>query len=212
MPTAAQPPYELLVANFSRPTQSLETGSDTSHMAPTKTRTGFIFQHVQLLGFATDHVSGTAGPARSLITNTINVGYDPFKTDPPLRPTGELTVASDVFDGQSASVFVGPFELVSNRDFTTGGGAAATATSLATAIAALPGYDATPAGADVTVEGPNGQGPEALIFSATYRGGELNFTFAYEGQDGFLGYDLSGTIPEQVVELPAGTPNGVAPP
>lgn len=211
MPTAAQPPYELLVANFSRPTQSLITGSDTSHMAPTKTRTGFVFQHVQNLGFSNDLTNDTRSPARSVVTNTINVGYDPFKTDPPLRPSATVTVSSDVFAATSASLFVGPHELVSNRDFVTGGGAAVTAANIATAIDALPGYEGTAVGADVTVEGPFGQGPVALRFEATYRGGDLNFTFTYPGADSYLGYDVSATIPEEVNELPAGTPNGVAP-
>jgi hypothetical protein len=70
MGTTAQAPYELLVANFSRPTQSLISGSDTDNMAPTKTRTGFLFQNIQNLGFASDHVSGTSTPARSLVTDT----------------------------------------------------------------------------------------------------------------------------------------------
>lgn len=207
MPTAAQPPYELLVANFSRPTQSLETGSDTSHMAPTKTRTGFVFQHVQNIGFATDHVSGTAGPARSLITNTTNGILDPFGGTPP--PTGDVTVASDVFAGQSASLFIGPFELVSGRDFTTGGGVAATATSLAAAVSALPGYTGTPVVATVTVEGPQGQ--SGIRFEAAYRGGELNFVFAYVAGDGVLSQGIGGGPVEPPTILPPGAPNGVAP-
>lgn len=212
MPTAAQAPYTLLVANFSRPTQSLIFGSDTSWMAPTKTRTGFVFQHVQLLGFAYDHTNATGSPGRSLVVSTTNVGHDPFKTDPPLRPIGTVTVSSDVFDGQSASLFIGPYELVSNRDFVTGGGAAVTATNIAAAVSALEGYVGSTIGADVIVRGPFGQGDEALRFFARYRGGDMNFTFAYEAQEGYLGYDVSGTRPEELEILPAGTPNGVAPP
>jgi len=209
MGTSAQAPYELLVANFSRPTQSLINGSDTDNMAPTKTRTGFLFQNIQNLGFATDHVSGTSTPARSLITNTALGTMQPF--DPNAAPTGSLTVASDVFVGHSASLFVGPFELISNRDFVTGGGTAATATAIAAAVSSLPGYTGTPAGSDVVIEGPRGQ--LQLRFTATYRGGELNFTFntTPSNQDDLLGFP-PGTHPiEPPVILPAGLPNGVAP-
>lgn len=207
MATTAQPSYELLVANFSRPTQSLEFGSDTSHVGPTKTRTGFVFQHVQNIGFATDHTNATRAPGRSLITKTVNATLDPFGGVPP--PRGALTVASDTFAGPSASLFVGPFELVSGRDFVTGGGAAVTATNIATAISALPGYTGTPAGPVVTVDGPAGQ--SGLRFDATYRGGDANFTFAYIAEDGVLSQGIGDGPIEPPTLLPAGTPNGVAP-
>lgn len=207
MPTAAQPPYELLVANFSRPTQSLITGSDTSHMAPTKTRTGFIFQHVQNLGFSDNLTNDTYAPARSVVTNTINARLDPFAGTPP--PTGDVEVVSDVFAGTSASLFVGPFELVSNRDFVTGGGVAATAANIEAAIDALPGYSASVAGAVVTVNGPQGQA--GLRFVAAYRGGEMNFDFTYVADDGVLSQGIGEGPIEPPTILPPGTPNGVAP-
>jgi len=207
MATTAQAPYTLLVANFSRPTPSLLTGSDTENMPPTKTRTGFVFQNIQTLGFASDHVSGTSTPARSLLTKTQLGIMNPFPPNDP--PQGEVTVASDVFVGQSASLFVGPFELVSNRDFVTGGGAAATALNIAAAIDSLPGYSAVAVGAAVTVEGPLGQ--MELKFSAAYRGGELNFTFAYLQEDGVLGFLQPASPIDPTTILPAGVPNGVAP-
>lgn len=207
MATSAQAPYELLVANFSRPTQSLIVGSDTANMAPTKTRTGFLFQHVQNIGFALDHVSGTSTHASSLITHTINQTLDPFGGTPP--PTGDVTVASDVFSGQSASLFIGQFELVSNRDFVTGGGVAATATAIAAAVSALPGYTGTPAGATVTVDGPAGQ--SGLRFSASYSGGDENFTFTYVASDGVLSQGIGGGPIQPPTILPAGVPNGIAP-
>ena len=207
MATTAQAPYELLVANFSRPTQSLISGSDTDNMAPTKTRTGFLFQNIQNLGFASDHVSGTSSPARSLVTNTKVGRLNPCPPSEP--PSGEVTVASDVFVGQSASLFVGPFELVSNRDFVTGGGAAATATAIGAAVDALPGYSAVVVGPAVTVEGPLGQ--VGLKFSATYRAGDLNFTFVYLQADGTLGFVQPASPLDPPTILPAGVPNGVAP-
>jgi hypothetical protein len=207
MPTTAQPPYELLVANFSRPTQSLIQGSDTANMPPTKTRTGFVFQHVQTLGFSTDLTNDTSTPGRSLITHTLNERMDPFGGTPP--PTGDVEVVSDVFAGQSASLFVGPYELVSNRDFVTGGGAAATAANIEAAIDALPGYSASTAGTVVTVNGPQGQA--GIRFEATYRGGEMNFSFTYVAGDGVLSQGLANgpIFPPEI--LPPGTPNGEAP-
>lgn len=208
MATTAQPQYELLVANFSRPTQSLIFGSDTDNMPPTKIRTGFVFQMIQNIGFAADHVSGTRSPARSLITESHPQRFQPFA--PNAVATADVTVVSDVFAGTSASLFVGKFELVSGRDFVTGGGAAATATNIATAISALPGFSANAVGPTVTVEAPAGQVGER--FFAEYRGGELNFTFAYPGQDEVLGFTALADSPiDPPTILPPGTPNGVAP-
>jgi len=207
MATTALPPYELLVANFSRPTQSLIFGSDTENMPPTKTRTGFVFQHIQNLGFASDHVRSTYGPARSLVTDTKLGVLQPFP--PNGAPAADVEVVDDTFVGQSASLFVGPFELVSNRDFVTGGGLAATATNIATAINALPGYVAGVAGPIVSVTGPLGQA--GLRFNAAYRGGALNFDFTYPQQDGVLGFVQPASPIDPPTILPAGTPNGVAP-
>ena len=207
MATASGPQYQLLVANFSRPTQSSEYGSDTSNMAPTKTRTGFTFRHVQNLGFAGDMTHGTSSPGRSLVTNTLNAQFDPFGGTPPA--TGDVTVADNTFAGTSASLFIGPYELVSGRDYIVGGAAAATATAIATAVSNQPGYTGTPAGAVVTVDGPAGQA--GLRFDATYRGGAENFTFTYVDQDGVLSQGIGGGPIEPPGILPAGTPNGVAP-
>jgi hypothetical protein len=199
--------YELLVANFSRPTQSLITGSDTANMAPTKTRTGFLFQTLEVRGVATDHTNATYVPARSVVVHTRLGILDPFGGTPP--PRGTVTVASDTFAGTSASLFLGQFELVSGRDFATGGGVAVTATNLAAAINALPGYSAGAVGAVVTVNGPQGQ--DGLRFDATYRGGDLNFTFTYIAEDGVLSQGIGQGPIDPATVLPPGTPNGVAP-
>lgn len=207
MATTSQPEYQLLVANFSRPTQSSEFGGDTAEMAPTKTRTGFVFRHVQNLGFAGDHTHGTSVRASSVITNTLNEQFDPFGGTPP--PTGDVEVTDNTFAGTSASLFVGPYELVSGRDFIVGGAPGATATAIATAISNLPGYTGTPVGAVVTVDGPEGQ--VGLRFDASYRGGAVNFTFTYVDQDGVLSQGIGGGPIDPPTILPAGTPNGVAP-
>lgn len=207
MPTAAQPQFQILVANFSRPYPSLITGADPDNQSYTRTRTGFVFQHLQNLGFSTDLTNATGSPARSVVTSTTNGRLDPFGGTPP--PTGSLEVTSDVFSGTSASLFVGPFELVSGRDFATGGGVNVTATALAAAIDALPGYSAAAVGAVVTVDGPTGQ--VGLRFSAKYRGGEQNFTFTYVAESGVLSQGIGDGPVEAPEILPAGVPNGVAP-
>lgn len=207
MPTTAQPPYQLLVANFTRPYPSLIRGADPDTQSYTRSRTGFVFQHVMSLGFSRDLTNATATPARSVVTHTINARMDPFGGTPP--PTGDVEVVDDSFAGLSASVFVGPYELVSNRDFVTGGGLAATAANLAAAISELDGYSAIAIGAVVTVEGPQGQ--FGLRFEADYRGGAQNFDFTYVAEDGVLsqGIGEGPIVPPEI--LPAGTPNGVAP-
>lgn len=206
MATGAQGSYTLLVANFSRPTPSLIYGANPDTDGPTKTRGGFVFGHLQNIGFAntlTQH-----GQARSLITRTTNVQIDPFEATPPAHPSGTVTVASNTFAPGSASLLIGPYELVANRDFTPGGGTAATATAIAAAIDNLPGYDGLAAGSDVTVTGPLGAAPASLVFAAVFRTSTRNFTFAYVGATGFLGYVNS---PLHVDELPT-TPNWHAPP
>lgn len=122
-----------------------------------------------------------------------------------------MSVVSDVFVGESASLFVGPFELISGIDFVTGGGAAATATNIATAISNLPGYDGVAVGIVVTVEGPRGQ--EGLAFDAAYRGGERNFAFVYpdSSQDGVLGYGVGVNPIEPPTIIPPASLQGVAP-
>lgn len=207
MATAATPQFQLLVANFSRPYPSLIFGADPANQSYTRTRTGFIFQHVQNLGFAADFTNATYSPARSVVTNTLNARMDPFGGTPP--PTGDVEVVNDTFAGTSASLFVGPYELVSNRDFVTGGGVGATATNIANAINTLPGYSASALGAVVTVEGPAGQA--GIRFCAAYRGGALNFSFTYVAEVGVLSQGIGNGPLEAPTILPAGVPNGVAP-
>lgn len=206
MATIAQPSFQLLVANFSRPTPSLIYGADPGTDGPTKTRGGFVFGHVGTLGLASTLTQ--FGYATSVVSNIVNVGIDPFETTPPTAPTGSFTVANNTFTPGSASILVGPFEVIAYRDFTPGGGVNATATAIATAIGNLPGYDATPAAATVTVSGPLGAAPASLRFSPSYRTSTRNFTFAWVGQDGFLGYTDSPLV---VGFLPT-TPNHYPPP
>lgn len=204
MATYSQPTFQLLVANFSRPMPSLLVGADPVVAGPTKTRGGFVFGHVGSIGL----IPTLAGYAGSTVSNIVNVGLNPFENIPPTRPTGSLTVASNTFAPGSATVYVGPFELVVYRDWTPGGGVNATATAIAAAITNLPGYDATAAVATVSVEGPLGAAPASLRFGASYRGLTRNFTLTYVGQNEFLGYTNS---PLTIEILPT-TPNHYPPP
>lgn len=194
MATTSGPSYELLVANFSRPNPAPGFGADPAISRPTKIRSGFIFRHIQNIGLSSDMTNATSSPARGVITSTINAQMQPFA--PNELPFADVEVVSDVFLGESASLFVGPFELVSGRDFVTGAGAAATAVAIGAAIDNLPGYSGAVAGAIVTVTGPGGQ--LSLRFDARYRGGERNFEFTYPDstQDGMLGF-TPGLSPER---------------
>jgi hypothetical protein len=210
MATTSGPIYELLVANFSRPNPAPGYGADPVVTRPTKIRSGFIFRHVQNIGLSTELTNATRAPARSVITKTLNAQMQPFA--PNQLPFADVEVISDVFSGQSASLFVGPYELVSNRDFVTGGGLVATALNISNAINNLPGYSAVPAGAVVTVTGPGGQ--IALRFDAEYRGGERNFDFTYPDstQDGYLGFDPGFDPEEPPTIIPPAPLQGAPPP
>jgi len=209
MATTSGPSYELLVANFSRPNPAPGFGADPATSRPTKIRSGFIFRHIQNIGLSADLTNATSGPARSVITQTLNAQMQPF--DPNEAPFADVEVISDVFAGPSASLFVGPFELISGRDFVTGGGAGATATSIGAAIDNLPGYSGVVGGTTVTVTGPRGQ--LGLRFEADYRGGERNFDFTYPDstQDGLLGFGvgLKPELPPTII--PPASQQGVAP-
>ena len=145
------------------------------------------------------------------MVNTLAQEYAPLP--PTGLPTADFDVASNAFAGLSATLRVGPYEVVSNRDYAVGGAVAATAAAIGAAIDNLPGYSTVVAVANVTVSGPRGQ--VGLRFDATYTGGAQNFTFNYPAgsQDGILGYGptpAASPIDPPTI-LPPGLPNGVAP-
>lgn len=180
MATAAPPYFRLYAPGFAR------SGRIDDGFLPIITRDGFSMQHVMRIGPSA--VVGDRLSSQIVFTNhgLLNVnGEDALPVD---LPTGSLEVVSTVFEDQSASILVGPYELVSKRDFVVVGGAAAIATSIATAISNLPGYSATPAGTVVNVTGPAGRVYDELRFQAFYRGGEINFTFTWPEEVGALGY------------------------
>jgi hypothetical protein len=207
MATTSGPSYELLVANLSRPNPAPGFGADPAISRPTKIRSGFIFRHIQNIGLSTDMTNATSSPARGVITSTLNAQMQPFEPNEP--PFADVEVVSDVFLGESASLFVGPFELVSGRDFVTGGGLAATAGSIGAAIDNLPGYISLVGGASVAVFGPRGQ--LSLRFDARYRGGEKNFEFTYPDstQDGTLGFQPGDSPERHATIIPPASMQGI---
>jgi len=209
MATTSGPSYTLLVANFSRPNPAPGFGADPATSRPTKIRSGFVFRHIQNIGLSTDMTNATSSPARSVITSTINAQMQPF--EPNEAPFADVEVVSNVFVGESASLFVGPFELISGRDFVPGASAALTAVEIGGAIDNLPGYSGAVAAEVVTVTGPRGQ--LGLRFDADYRGGERNFDFTYPDstQDGLLGFGV-GFKPElPPTIIPPASQQGIAP-
>lgn len=209
MATTSGPSYTLLVANFSRPNPAPGFGADPAISRPTKIRSGFIFRHIQNIGLSSDLTNATSGPARSVIVSTLNAQMQPF--EPNEAPFADVEVVSAVFAGPSASLFVGPFELVSGRDFAIGGAVGVVAIAIGAAIDNLPGYSGAVAGAVVTVTGPRGQ--LGLQFDADYRGGERNFDFTYPDstQDGLLGFGvgLKPELPPTII--PPASQQGIAP-
>ncbi len=175
--TTSQAPYLLLVANLDG-----AAAPEAGIPAP-KARTGFRLSHIQSIGLGSTMQGGTMVP-----TQTILGIVDVYADGAPTRPEATLTVVSNVFAGDSARLYVGPFVLVSYVHYIPGAGVAATATALAAAIDALPGYDAVAVGADVTVEGPVGALGVQLRFYAEYTGGEKNFDFVWPVVTSELGY------------------------
>lgn len=93
----------------------------------------------------------------------------------PARATATITVADNDFTA-GAVVRIGEFTITVPGDVTPGGGTVATATALATAIDNLPGYNATPSGSDVDIEGRKGIQGNEDTFEAQSFGPVDNFT------------------------------------
>jgi hypothetical protein len=120
-------------------------------------------------------------------------------------PTGDVTVADNTFVADSASLYIGPYELVSGRDFIVGGSAGATATAIDAAINNLPGYSTALASPTITVIGPLGQAN--LRFDARYRGGNVNFAFTYVNDNGVLGWATAADSAIKAPTILPTTPN-----
>lgn len=101
-----------------------------------------------------------------------------------VRPTGVFTVADNNFSTGTCIIKIGDFEFVSGVDFVAGAGVNATATNIAAAINALPGWSASALAADVTVFYPHAG---KVRFEARHHGTIVNIT-PLNPADGFLQY------------------------
>jgi hypothetical protein len=186
----AQPPFTMLVANLRR-------GSDPSRGPagnPDPVRQTYTHQLFPELGGRGPDV-GTPDP-RSPGVST-HIGHVDYTTAPiPVAATGTITVAADTWTGPT-TVHIGQYVLTSDVDFVTGGGVNATATNLAAAIDALPGYSApAPGAAIITVTGPFGvQGNEVAFYADGSTPQNLTFVPAddtLEGAEPTLGPVILG--------------------
>jgi hypothetical protein len=167
---SAQSPFTLLVANLRR-------GSDPSRGEagnPDPVRQTYTFQHFPEIGGRGPEV-GTVNPRTPGVGTRI--GHVDYTTPPvPVLATGTVTVAVNTFAGPT-TVQVGQYVLTTGIDFDVGGSLAATATNLAAAIDALPGYSApAPGAAIVTVTGPAGVAGNEVVFASSGASPQ-NFTF-----------------------------------
>lgn len=172
---SAQPKFKILVANIDG------AGDPSRGLNPTKVRTGFQQQTFTEVGRG-----GTPSRVQDPRSPGLHThqGLLTYTTPPvPGGSTGTVTVADNNFS-DPAALYLGPYVLTSNEDYTPGGSTAATATALAAAIDALPDFAATAVGNDVNITGPFGPNGNDFRFEAIYRGSVQNFTLS--PADGFL--------------------------
>lgn len=144
----AQRPFRILVANQSQGSYP-DLGINISDPG-VRLRRSWRFQNISHTGVGT---ADAVGAAMALSQGGAGVGN-------PARATATITVDDNDFtDG--AVVRIGPYEITIPGDVTPGAGVNATATALALAITALPGYNAVAVLDDVNIQGRKGiQGNE----------------------------------------------------
>lgn len=166
----AQPKFRMLVANIDG------AGDPSRGRNPSKLRQAFEVQNfVEVAGQGPDtKIRARAAPGLSSAR-----GLRTYTTDPAFpAPSGcTITVVDNTFT-YAAKLYLGPYVLVSGVDYTVGGAVGATATNLAAAIDALPGFSASAVGAVITVTGPLGEVGNELRFSAVYSGSVQNLTLS----------------------------------
>lgn len=180
MPTTTVVPYRLYAPGM------VASGQVDRGILPVVVRSGMEYQHVQIYGPSTLAYQSQRG---AQIPHTYLGLMDPIGGD---LPYGEVEVVSTSFAGESASLFVGPYEIVSGRDYSTAGALAVIATALAAAIDATPEYSAIAVGAVVQVTGKAGRiADDELRLDAYYRGGGINFSFTWPNREGFMGFPVT---------------------
>ena len=170
--TTAQAPFKLRVAN-------LAFGSDPSRGPignPVKVRSTFKTQFLpEIPGRGESFGDATQADATPGLRTLQWTLLENPTTGTPVLATGTLTVADNNFS-EPAYIYLGNYTLMSGSQFAVGGGAAATATNIAAAINACPGFSALAAGTLVTITGPAGPAGNTILFAATYEGTIQNFT------------------------------------
>lgn len=164
----AQPTFTTLVANIEG------AGDPSKGRNPVKVRTGFTSQHI------CEVPRGSVAPERVPDPRTPGLhtheGLLTWTTPGvPVGATGSILVADNTFTS-AAVLYLGDFTVTSGVDFTVGGSTALTATALAAAIQALPGFSASAALSTVSVTGPFGPDGNEVRCSATYQGSVQNYT------------------------------------
>lgn len=162
----APPKFKILVAN-------IENAGDPSRgINPVKVRTGF---EKQLL----PEVPRPGAPSWSPDfttpgTHTFQglLGYTTPLT--PVPSTGTVEVMDNTFTS-NATLYLGPYTITANVDYTPGGTTDLTAAALAAAIDALPDFTASALASVVTISGPFGPTGNELRFEAVYAGSVANF-------------------------------------
>lgn len=184
---SAQPRFTILVANLGTPTTAKGVPGE-------RLRAGFRMSLTPSLGRPQGMLGGTMATVRCGTGS-----YFDAAQGAPSRPTATVEVVSNTFAGTSAKLYVGQYTLISGVHFIVGGGVNATATALAAAISALPGYTGNAVGAVVTVQGPLGALGIAVRFSAKYTGGDVNYSFTWPTVVGELGYTTSPLAPAEIL-------------
>ena len=89
--------------------------------------------------------------------------------------TGTITVADNDFSGGRVELVLGDYRIINSVEYAVGGAVAATATNVAAAISALPGFLAVAVDAVVTVTYGGGPADE-VEFRVVHHGSADNFT------------------------------------
>ena len=165
------PTYTILVANIEG------AGDPSLGINPIKVRTGFIEQYFPEKPVFNGLNDGSLyyrspdykAPGVHTMQGKLTSAY--------AGATGTITVSSNVFT-DIATVFIGPYTFTSGVDFVVGAGVNNTATNLAAAIDALPGFSAVAVGAAITVTATPGPNGDNIQLYAAYAGSVRNFTMS----------------------------------
>ena len=166
--TTGQSRFTMLVAHIS------SAGDPSRGINPTVDRSTYTTQFFPQIS-RPDDVGDRKQSHRSPGTTTLQGLLDYTVSPIPDTTLVSLTVDDNDFTN-AATLYLGPFVLVSNEDYTPGANVNATAAVLAAAIDALPGFTAAAVAATITITGPVGLSGNDMRFSARYGGSVQNLT------------------------------------